>query len=313
MAKKNMVPAYTTTWGYTASSIIWLFEKGDWKATCFEKKEPYCISEGIKLMMIISMASVIEGALRSHLRSKINNAQKRKEELGEYFKKEDSDSTAGDFRDIEEVEVDELPFILDTDFRKEYVEHVNLLKRGANAKKVKGIKKMYYYLKNTLCSILPKSSSDLTSVEYEKLNIVLESIEESAWRDLKLYYDKINTIAIKAILKDYNSDLLRDINMLFSFRNFVVHGKRIDIKFDETAANIQYDNDSLKLVNYLKEKKFYPSSVKNKYIIECLLPDEVITHFKTCMLDFLKSPVFKGSSETQNSINMIWEKGRHSW
>lgn len=276
MAKKNLTPAYTTIWGYTASGINWIFDQDDWKADRFEKKYPYCISEGIKLMMIISMASVIEGALRSFLRAKINDAKNRKEALEEYFKNEDTNSSSEDLSDSSVVEVDALPFMPDDDLREEYEDHVALLKRSAYAQKVKGMKKWYFGLKNALNDILSKRNLSLTQVEYERLEDVLNSIEGSAWRDLQSFYDKINVTTIKESLKTHNPNLLRDVNMLFSFRNFVVHGKRIDIKFDVVATKVVYDNDAKILVDYLKEKKFYSSSVQNKYIIEGLLPDEVI-------------------------------------
>ena len=65
---------YTPTWNYIASALNFLVEKEIWKVDNEDGNEYFKIPEGVRLILIISCASIIEGALKTYLKEVVNGS-----------------------------------------------------------------------------------------------------------------------------------------------------------------------------------------------------------------------------------------------
>jgi len=307
---------YTPIWNYTASGVNWIFRQDTWKGDNVDDKHPWCLPEGLKLILIISMASTIEGALRSYLRAKIRYALQRQNELeGILSKPDETDTTTSDSTyegPYVEIEDDFIPSLTTREeLEQEYHQKLALLRKSAKLNDGR-ITQAFNSIKNVgkqLINWIPRlnfQDEKFSDDEKQNLEAVLDVVEGSSWSLLKGYFNEINEVELSDVLHNSDPELFNDLNALFDFRNFIVHSNTLEQKFGEKF--VDFRGKSERLIGYIREKGFYPSSIDNKYFIEILLPDDLITHFKKCQDLFFRSSVFDDSHETHNQISMIWRR-----
>jgi hypothetical protein len=72
---------YSPTWNYIASGLNFLIENEVWKIENKNRVEPYKIPEGVRLILIIGFASVVEGSLKTYLIETLNKTFSEKDRI----------------------------------------------------------------------------------------------------------------------------------------------------------------------------------------------------------------------------------------
>lgn len=316
MANKKLVSGHTPIWNYTASGINLIFKKKLWKDKDSMGNEFYCVSEGVKLNLLVSIASVIEGSTKTYLRNRIYGLMNRKKQLDEIISEYEEQTNAASesnetIDDEEDIEYDEIFTSFSTsieEVKKEAIQKGKTIndiilaypdKRGFIQKILDFFRRIISRLEYWL-----GIRKELTSFEEEKLKMIVIEIEKSTWNKLVGHFNKINNRKMKAVLDEQNTDLYEDIFKIFQFRNFIAHSNTLQQKFNENRVHFQGDSD--KLIKYINDKGLGISPVPGTYFVEILIPDKLIVHFKKCMDLFISNNDFKEDFSTSNLRNLIW-------
>lgn len=279
-------------------------------------KEFYCVSEGIKLNLLVSIASVIEGSTKTYLRNRIYGLMNRKKQLDEIIAKheEETNTITETYEEIGNNEEDnnDESFISFSppieELKKEATQKEKTIndiilaypdKRGIVQKILDFFRRIINILKYWF-----GIRKELSSLEEEKLKRIVIGIEKSSWNNLVGHFNKVNNRKLKAVLDEQNTDLYEDTSKIFQFRNFIVHSNILEQKFNENEVHFQGKSD--KLIKYINDKGFGISPVTGKYFVEILIPDDLIIHFKKCMDLFIGNNDFKEDFHTSNLRNLIW-------
>lgn len=317
MADENLVSGHTPIWNYTASGINLIFKKELWKDRSSMGEEFYCVSEGVKLNLLVSIASVIEGSTKTYLRNRIYGLMNRKKQLDEMIAEHEEKSN-NITEASEEIDNDEDNNDYDENFIS-FLPPIEELKTEAiqKEKNINDIILAYPDNRGIVQKILDFFSriinivkywfgirKELTSLEEEKLKRIVIGIEKSSWNNLVGHFNKVNNRKLKAVLDEQSTDLYEDISKIFQFRNFIVHSNILEQKFNENE--IHFQGKSNKLIKYINDKGFGIFPVSGKYFIEILMPDDLIIHFKSCMDLFIGNNDFREDFSTSNLRNLVW-------
>lgn len=98
---------YSTFWNYTASGVNRIIDKNGYQYIKQREDDWYKIKEGIFLMLIISMASSIEGSLRSFLNVSVNTASSKRQEFINFLSRVDIDQQEDKTKIEKELEYQE--------------------------------------------------------------------------------------------------------------------------------------------------------------------------------------------------------------
>ena len=108
--------------------------------------------------------------------------------------------------------------------------------------------------------------------EYEKLYL---RIDKSGWKQQKPLYNEIFKNQLVDIV---DTELLIDIDMLFTYRNIIAHGNELTI--DESNCNEIITRNLEIVFNYLQTKDRFSKLDKEDFsLINTLMSNQVIDHF----------------------------------
>lgn len=214
--------SHTPTWIYVASGLNFLIENKIWEIEDETEYGYYKIPEGVRLILIISFASVVEGALKTYL--------------------------------IETID---------------------------------------------------KGLPDRNSFE----NVTIMQVENETWNNLIGFFKKIKKKKLKKLLNDKKKNLFEDVEMIFKFRNFIIHSNNIKHQVNnENDFNFQEESDTFS--EYLIRNKLIERNYKNegKYFVEYLMPEKLIHHFKKVVDEYLGIDFFSEHFTTANLRNLIYNE-----
>lgn len=259
---------YTPTWNYIASGLNFLIDKEVWKVENNSGSEHYRIPEGVRLILILAYASVVEGSLKTYLIGTINKTFEEKDRIENLINNDALNSEAK----IQESETLFFP----NPSRQE------LIKR--------------------------KDENDQLFIRIK--NLTTEEVESATWNNLIGLFKKITGNELMEMLDNKRKDLSKDINMIFSFRNFIIHSNSLQLQI--LAENeFSFQAKSKDLIEYLIKNNLLRDNYKSqeKYFIEYLMPEKIILHFKKTVDDYFDVSFLKECLETKNLVNFIYNQG----
>ena len=314
----KVTKGYTPIWNYTASGINWMVKNKIWEDTNGAAKDWYHSQEGIKISIIISIASVIEGSLRTYLKNKIEKAIENKKMF-------DAPIISDNYSNSEligEIELDH-PIFLPNEFKINYkVENdeflSNLLKKFPIKKKCPlGVKecpiknndvgKVKQILNWLTSKVNPVQKSNFISDD-EKLDKIISIIDKAVWNDLLGYFKKVTGKRLKTELNKVDKGLFNDLEYIFHFRNFLVHSNEMKLEFNVDNLDVTFRGRAKSLMDYMDEKNLNLEIKEGIRFIELLVPNNVVIHFRNSMNSYFKSEFFRENMGTSNLVNLIWRK-----
>lgn len=293
MSKKADCPI----WNYQASGLNWIFYKKIWEDSFPPTNNFKKIPEGIKLSIIGSIASVIEGSLRNYLISKVNEFQTSKK-LIEKNLIDKSEDLLGYFSDFEKSkkELIKNPKLINKALNRISKEYILTLKKN---------KKTKFSICGWIYEFEFKLSSNIKKYDNEFFEKYIEIIKNDTWNGLIKHFELIKGERLRVSLKKADRKLMEDVEMIFHFRNFIGHSNNIGLEHNNDKLN--YDGRVKKLIKYIDEKELSASEEKI-FFIEKLVPDGLIHHFKKRCDKFLECDFFNEMYETSSLMNHIWTK-----
>lgn len=290
---KNNINSYCPLWNYQATGVNALFAKKLWDDEFPNEHDFHKISAGIKLNIISSIASVIEGSLKNYLISKIRFLLNRREQIPQMLidtgEEEEIISFGKSKEELKEelVEIEDILHKLSTKYLMRYK-----------------TKKLKFSILGRKYKIEYQVSTNTNKPNDEYFHKYFEVIKNETWNELVYHYSLINNEKLKVATRKVDKKLMVDIEKIFQFRNFIVHSNNIEIKQDE--HNLTYDGAVKKLIKYIEENRF-SDTTKSAFFIEQLVPEKLILHFKECCDKFLECDFFGELFETINLRNHIWK------
>lgn len=153
------------------------------------------------------------------------------------------------------------------------------------------------YLEGFISKILMTAIEKRKSNENEFSNRItkhlIEKISDSTWSKYKENFETVLGIKLSDITKDEN---FRSINLLFDFRNILVHANDLTINyFYNEKGKEDYDSsipNFNKIIKFLKEKKLINwdfSKFTDTDNFNYLIKDNIINFFHHESIEFLKS------------------------
>lgn len=265
-------------WPFMASAIFNSIYNKSWNNIDNEEERRFKISAGIKLNIITSIASVIEGSTKTYLKNKIIRAYYGSNLMGD-VKKEGSNPNQNnkiEFHPLEEK-------IRYRENNEKFI--IELLNRFST--------KVKCPIKSQQCQLKPhKNKIRLIKlkrpIKIEKeLTEILNFIDKSTWNNLKGQFKDVTSRKLSGILKmNGEKDLFKDLDLIFKFRNFIIHSN--DIKLYQEKTNVGFKDRALDLFNEMDGRDLLiESSTTGKYFIEELATDKLVIHFKECLKKFL--------------------------
>lgn len=269
---------YTPIWNYTFSGVNWILESKKSKVVSFGD-EYMCTNAGINSTLLISLASVVEGFLRAFIRKKVVKF----DELGSHVSKATNEEIAVSPEDLKRL-------------TEEYkgssrlIKYLGLKTACRNVRRVNCLKTFSLYLFG--CMKFGTSKA--------KLILAINSIERATWNDLEGYFNKFSSQKLSRLMKNENINY-EGLKMLFTYRNFLTHGGLLI--HDDNSKNVQTIEKGETLLNYLNKMGI---AQKDKFYINNILPDEVISHFHRIANDFVNSTVFENDLDIRNTLVQIF-------
>lgn len=134
----------------------------------------------------------------------------------------------------------------------------------------------------------------------------------ASWSSLVKWHDEIfeDEMKLNEKLNKTCSDLYRNIEILFLFRNFITHSNYLEIEYAKLEAN---DIDKAefigkekeKLIQFLRDKGFY--NEEEVIFIKLFIPDDLIVFFKQKCFDcFLQSDLFKADNSKSKFLEYYY-------
>jgi len=288
---KIMEPTTYTTpiWYYQLSGINWNIHNEIWNESDDIIGALFKVKEGVLLGQLISIAAVIEGSLKQHLKSKITDLFYRSNEIKQTLRKYNNRSG------IQFASEDELRKNLEA---KE-LELANIYNRYPKGKNNKYFSCNFYIWIFKLNIQWAKKDRAINQSSIEQL---ITKIEKSSWQDLKAHFTKIEGERLRQIINADDPNLSKKLDKLFEFRNFIVHSN--SIQSEKQGSQIIYLGKTKSLIKYLKENDLNePGSSSFKYFIEEIITLKLITHFKEALELYINTSLFKNTITRTH----IWE------
>lgn len=241
---KKAIHPFTTTWNISASAINWLVNKQ--LIDSIDANSTYQIKEGLIKMIIISIASSVEGSLRTLLYYKWKELQDKEAQLSK-------------------KKVNETP--------AEIIRERNNLANKLRMLKKKGI------------------NND--RLEWSKLSSLFGVIKDST---------------MKKELNKITPNLYDEIEILFQFRNFLVHSNHISntMYMQNNSLIHGFDKKANNLYQYVYDNQLFDTTKPPEYITEKLLTPKLLIRFNEALKKFLTLKDFEEYFDLQNIIRSIY-------
>ncbi len=241
---KKAIHSFTTTWNISASAINWLVNKQ--LIDSIDANSAYQIKEGLIKMIIISIASSVEGSLRTLLYYKWKELQDKEVQLS---KKKVNETSAEIIRERNNLAI-----------------KLRMLKK-------KGINR--------------------DRLEWSKLSSLFEVIKNSTMEK------ELNKIA---------PNLYDEIEILFQFRNFLVHSNHISntMYMQNNSLIHVFEKKANNLYQYVYDNQLFDTIKSPEYITEKLLTPKLLIRFNEALKKFLTLEDFEEHFDLQNIIRSIY-------
>ena len=251
---------FEITWKYLASAVLLDINNRERFEVKGELFSSHKIIEGRKVSIIISIASIIEGCLRTYLILKVADVRKHHEL---YQKNVET------YERLQDEEVS-LGFLKPKEFYEKEILRLSKIKGRFNQ------------------------------------NTKFSKLSNKEWNELHKAFNQIHNYDIGNSMNSIKQNLYEDVKYIFLFRNFLVHSNLININVSE-EGEVEYQGMSKMLIAYLKKNNIIEEEGQNKtrYYIKELLPNDLIFHFKSVLLNFFKLTEFKELFWMQNEISSI--------
>lgn len=301
MATDKMITTYTPIWNCTMSGANRIFHKGEWKENGGNTSLDYTVRAGLKFMLLVSFASVIEGVLKTYLTCKIKRLANSRYELMEAIKNSDSNDLAITFNhsSLEEKKIklrscksNIKRIVLIYDYKKKdtFLGKMNLWFK-------KMIRKIKYCLRLSE-SISLKDEKDLLKI--------VKKVERRQWKELLKDFEMIEGLTLEDVLSNHNCLLYDDLEMIFRFRNFLIHSNNFQQKSNSTK--FYFEGESNRLATYMEKRNIKINYTKGRHLVETLVTDDLIVYFKEVLDEFMFIEEFNNHFELTNLRNQIWKK-----
>jgi len=173
---------------------------------------------------------------------------------------------------------------------RDSISHDNDLKNTIN---VSILIDLTTYIEGLLCNIILKILTKKQTDQNERITKHLtDTISDLTWSKYNEYFALIFGNKIFEITNDEN---YKAVNLLFTFRNILVHANDLKINyFYDKNRNEDYYSDIPKfnnIINFLREKKLIDwsmSKFKDNDHFNYLIKDNIVDFFYTKSKDFLK-------------------------
>jgi len=275
MKKQTLHPQRSPIWNFQLSGINWAIEKRLYLCDSMQHNDHFKINSGLKMVLITTMASVIEGMLKEHfyflLESEKNKTISNKQEQNPKLK-------------VILIENDwEKKLKLNSISNTEWVFIKNLiLKNSEIIKDNKEISKIEFVDSIGINFKIKVNIKDLTK----------SKLDEANWSFFKKLFMMINCenpISFENTLKaDAGEDLFESIDIIFQFRNAFAHSNSFEFDWESELNSYEYKSRTEKFHSYLKKYDLLNSNSENLYSVERFITDELIVHLAKEMNRFIE-------------------------
>ncbi len=169
-------------------------------------------------------------------------------------------------------------------------------------------------MKDYLQERLSKTKERIEFTKNKKIEVLTAlEIQNFQWGQLKDIFEKIEKRKFKdTIIEMSDIGFYEDVEMIFKFRNFIVHSNYIKEDYVEknngSIVFSQSDKKTKQLKDYIKQRKLNIEDESEKYFVEIYFTQKLLSHFVDTMNNFFKLKLFRNDViSTFNQINLVWK------